>query len=135
MNANPMNKNNLARHTALESPKPSSPRILSLSIMLMMKYPMSEQMPGIQSTKVTWTGGSSSPPPGLPHGFFACAERIAASKNVQFAIANYHLCEHVARGEAEVSHTRAPAMYTPIALLCFPRVRFGNGFKHTLLGS
>lgn len=57
MSANPMNKNNLALQTALESPNPSSPLILSLSIMTTIKYPNSEQMPGIQSTKETWTGG------------------------------------------------------------------------------
>lgn len=35
--ANPMNRNSRALHTALESPNPSSPRILSLSIMLMTR--------------------------------------------------------------------------------------------------
>ena len=32
-------------------------------------------MPGIQSTKVTWTGASISG--GDPHGDLACADRIA----------------------------------------------------------
>lgn len=45
-------------------------------------------MPGIQSTNVTCTGGSSFP--GLPHGDLECAERMAASRNVQFAMANYN---------------------------------------------
>ena len=86
MNANPMKRNNRALHTALESPNPSSPLTLSLSMRLMIRYPSREQMPGIQSTKVTWTGGSVSG--GDPQGDLACADRIAASKNVQFARAN-----------------------------------------------
>ena len=86
MNANPIKRNNRALHTALESPNPSSPLTLSLSMRLMIKYPSKEQMPGIQSTKVTWTGASESG--GDPHGDLACADRIAASKNVQLARAN-----------------------------------------------
>ncbi len=35
--ANPMNNNNLALHTAFESPNPSSPRILSLSMILITR--------------------------------------------------------------------------------------------------
>ena len=86
--ANPMNKINLALHTALESPKPSSPRTLSLSMMLMTRYPRNEQMPGIQSTNVTCTGGSESE---SPHGEWAWADRTAASMKVQFAKANFEL--------------------------------------------
>jgi hypothetical protein len=44
-------------------------------------------MPGIQSTKETCTGGSEIG--GSPHGALACAERIAASRNVQLANANW----------------------------------------------
>ena len=87
INANPIKRNNRALHTALESPNPSSPLTLSLSMRFMTKYPSKEQMPGIQSTKVTWTGASVSGAD--PHGDLACADRIAASKNVQFARANY----------------------------------------------
>jgi hypothetical protein len=78
-----MNKTSLALHTALESPNPSSPLTLSLSIMFITRYPSNEQIPGTQSTKVTWTGDSSS------HLGFACTDSTAASKNVQLAKANY----------------------------------------------
>ena len=53
---NPINRKRRARHTALESPY-SSPLILSLSIRLMTSMPRREQMPGIQSTNSTCTGG------------------------------------------------------------------------------
>lgn len=80
-----MNRNSLALHTALESPNPSSPRTRSLSMRLITRYPRREQIPGIQSTNDTCTGGSWS---GCPHGECACADKIAASKKVQFANAN-----------------------------------------------
>ena len=64
INANPMNKNRRALHTALESPNPSSPLILSLSMRLTTRKPKREQIPGIQSTKVTWTGGGICGSPG-----------------------------------------------------------------------
>ena len=86
MNANPIKRNSRALHTALESPNPSSPLTRSLSMRLMIKYPSKEQMPGIQSTKVIWTGASVVG--GDPQGDLACADRIAASRNVQFASAN-----------------------------------------------
>ena len=99
MNANPIKRISRALHTARESPNPMSPRTLSLSIMLIMMYPKREQMPGTQSTKVTWTGGGSL----SPQGARACAERMAASKNVQFARANWDsrvrtaLCDNATR--------------------------------------
>ena len=43
-------------------------------------------MPGSQSTKETCTGGGTC---GSSYGAWACAERMAASRNVQFARANY----------------------------------------------
>ena len=108
MNANPIKRNNRALHTALESPNPSSPLTLSLSMRLMIRYPSKEQMPGIQSTKVTWTGGSVSG--GDPHGDLACADRIAASKNVQFAIANYGQQVIIVYWDGSMwEHTKAPA--------------------------
>ena len=85
MSANPINKNNLARHTARASPKSSCPCTRSLSMRLMTIIPKREQMPGSQSTKETWTGGGIC---GSSYGEWACAERIAASRNVQFARAN-----------------------------------------------
>lgn len=85
--ANPIKRISRARHTARESPNPTSPRTLSLSIMLIMMYPKREQIPGTQSTKVTWTGGGSF----SPQGECAWAERMAASKNVQFAKANWDI--------------------------------------------
>ena len=68
MSANPTKRTTLALQTALESPKPSSPRTLSLSIRLMIKYPRREQMPGTQSTKLTCTGGGASGASGGPQG-------------------------------------------------------------------
>lgn len=82
MRAKPMKRTSLALQTALESPKPSSPLTLSLSIMFMTRYPSSEHIPGTQSTKVTWTGDSSS------HLGMACAESTVASRKVQLANAN-----------------------------------------------
>ena len=91
MRAKPMKRNNRARHTALESPKPSSPRTRSLSIKFTTSMPSREQIPGTQSTKPTCTGGGTS---GSPIGECACAERTAASRNVQLASANYSVDAH-----------------------------------------
>ena len=95
MNANPIKRDNCALHTALESPNRSLPLTVSLSMRLIIKYPSKEQMPGIQSTKVTWTGASESggDPPGPKATVTRArdlegADRIAASKNVQFASAH-----------------------------------------------
>lgn len=137
MNANPMNKNSLARQTARESPKPSSPLTRSLSMRLTMIIPSSEQMPGTQSTKETCTGGGTC---GSPIGGCACAERIAASRNVQFASANYTRgnrrgIKFEATAARRRGRTSPPAMYIPIVRLCFPNVQFGNGLRHTRLGS
>ena len=68
-------------------------------------------MPGIQSTKVTCTGGSEIG--GSPHGALACAERIAASMNVQFANANWKTVRkgHVGHGEMRL-HQCACQIYT-----------------------
>ena len=90
-NANPIKRNNHALHTALqvESPNPLLPLTMSLSMRLTIKYyPSKDQMPGIQSTKVTWTGASESG--GDPHGDLKWAGKgkVAASKKVQFASAN-----------------------------------------------
>ena len=118
MKANPMNKNSLARHTALESPNPSSPLILSLSMRFTTRNPRKEQMPGIQSTNDTCTGGSWS----SPHGTRACADNIAASRNVQFASANYRSSrmrmrsrtrnETVAYQSACDVHPRRPSVFS-----------------------
>ena len=79
-----INKNSLALQTAFESPNPSSPRTRSLSIRLTTSMPRREQIPGIQSTNVTCTSTGS-----VSCGGLACAERIAASRNVQLARVNY----------------------------------------------
>ena len=84
MKAKLINKNSRALQIALESPNPSSPRTRSLSIKLTMSIPRREQIPGIQSTNVTCTSTGSVSCSGL-----TCAERIAASRKVQLAMANY----------------------------------------------
>ena len=82
-----MNANNRTLHTALESPNPSLPLTLSLSMKLTIKYyPSKEQMPGIQSTRETWIGASESG--GDPYGDLEWAGKVAASKKVQFTSAN-----------------------------------------------
>lgn len=79
-----INKRSLALQTAFESPSPSSPRTRSLSIKLTTSIPRREQIPGTQSTNVTCTNTGS-----VSWGGRACAERIAASRKVQLAMANY----------------------------------------------
>ena len=86
MSAKPMKRKSLARQTARESPKSSCPCTRSLSMRLMTIMPSNEQIPGSQSRKVTCTGGGICT---SPSGECACAERMAASRNVQFASANY----------------------------------------------
>ena len=54
IHANPMNRNNLARHTARESPYPSSN--ISLLMMFTTSNPKVAKIPGTQSRKVTCTG-------------------------------------------------------------------------------
>jgi hypothetical protein len=89
MNANPRNRNSLAFQTtllsllenALLSP---SPRRCALFTRLTTSSPIIEQMPGIQSAKLTWITVSY----GASGGGLVCAERIAASRKVQLAIAN-----------------------------------------------
>lgn len=64
-------------------------------------------MPGIQSTKETCTGGSEIG--GSPHGALACAERIAASMNVQLANANWGKGQKRPEKVMTSNRTSAPA--------------------------
>lgn len=135
--AKPTNSIALALHTARLSPlpKPSSPLTLSLSIKDDINIPMSVHMPGIQSRKVTWTGGGVVC--GSSYGGWACADSIAASKNAQLATANYRkkrlwLYLRVTKG---TKRTRIPARYIPAVRRYLPISRRGNGLKQTRLGS
>lgn len=109
MSANPMKRMSRARQTARASPKPSSPRTRSLSMRLMMSMPRSDEMPGTQSTNETCTGGGIC---GSSYGACACADKIAASRNVQFASANCSAqagvvseCERLRGGRVETHQT------------------------------
>ena len=89
INANPRNKNSLARHTTDGScPSAPSPTSRSLSIIFTTNSPSVEHIPGIQSRNVTCTGMVSY---GASSGGCACAETIAASQNIQCARANYKM--------------------------------------------